>query len=130
MPDNPVRVKSGPQGRMKFTIPSGGHISNALPLNGRIPVALVMPDAWTDAAIGFVYALDGTDTYQPVHYDDAGDDLRLMVIKDANVTAGRTYWLPPQIWISNGYIKVQSIDPATGNAVAQAAERTIEVVLG
>lgn len=130
MSNDPVRVESGPQGRDVLTIPAGEHASNAIALKGRIPVALVMPTAWTAAGIGFLYALDGTDTFQPVHYDDDGTDTRVQVVVAGAVIASRTYWLPAQIWISAGYLKVQSIDPATGNAVAQAAERVLEVVLG
>ena len=108
------------------TIANGAALSGAVDLGSVIPgneiVGLVMPIAWTAAAMTFQGSADGTNFYDL--YNDAGTELNFTVgasqaiglRQDARAILGR--WR---------HIKVRS--GTTGTPMNQGAERVITLIV-
>lgn len=103
------------------TIANGASLSDALDLGTLRPGRLVMPAAWTAAAISFDVSADGV-TYGPL-YDQYGVEVS---ISSANAVASRQIVLDPPLFLSVRYLKVRS--GLNGAAVNQGAARAIGIV--
>jgi hypothetical protein len=114
---NPVKALSGP---IDFVVASGESLSDGTHLGGTIPVAIVMPAAWTAASITFQASVDGATFYDV--YDTDGTEYT------ATVGASQYVALNPEKFFGAIYLKVRS--GTTSAAVNQGAERTIKVMCG
>ena len=117
------RVVAAPQlpSGSTATIANGGSLSGAVDLDGLRPARLVMPSAWTAAAISFDVSADGV-TYGPL-YDQYGTEV---TISSANAVASRQIILDPTLFMSVRYLKVRS--GTNGSTTNQGAERSIVIV--
>jgi hypothetical protein len=112
-PPNPVAFPAN--------IANGGSLSAPIDMGALRPSRLVMPAAWTAAAISFDVSADG-ETYGPL-YDQYGTEASI----GAGVAlAGREIVLDPALFLSVRWLKVRS--GLSGAAVAQAALRAVKVV--
>lgn len=102
------------------TIALGESLSGAVELNGVVPVAILMPSAWTTANLTFQASPYGT-TYGNL-YSYAG-------ASEYEVTAAASLWLTldPEIFLGARFIKIRS--GTSGTPVVQAAARDITVVV-
>lgn len=120
MPNNSI-VSGG-----VVTISSGGALSDAINLNGRVnaPAGLrifgiMMPSSWTSADITFQVSIDGI-TYQDF-YDSNGSEVTIAAEADA------AYYIDPAVFATWVYVKIRS--GISGTPVNQAADREITLVL-
>lgn len=107
------------------TISSGGTVSTTIDMSRYVLAAIVMPSAWTTAAITFLAAARKGDTFVPV-YDDAGTE----------VTIPSTVALPDRIIVNKAvleqlagltYLRLRS--GTNASPVSQAADRTIYLLV-
>jgi hypothetical protein len=107
------------------TIANGASVSDGLDMTPYLFVALMLPGAWTAAALTFDHSIDGA-TWQPL-YDDAGNEI---TIASAAVVAGRTVAIasagPSNAFRPLRWIRLVSGTHAT--PVNQGAARDITVV--
>jgi len=107
----------------KFNIPAtianGASLSGALDLDGRTPVALLMPAAWTAADVTFQESFDNSTFYNV--FTTAGGELTLTVDVDQAII------IDPVNLAGARYLKVRSGTAAA--AQNQGAARTIGVVV-
>jgi hypothetical protein len=106
-----------------FTIPNGTAISQSLQLKGGIPHGIIMPAAWTAAAIGFSISEDDV-TYVPV-FIEAGTELTLATAASQYLALTHGFFarMPSHL-----YVKLRSGTVAV--AVNQGAARTLTMLLG
>lgn len=122
---NPAGVMSGTRqvlagglGTATATIAAAASLSAAIDLgNGRLH-AVVMPAAWDAAGLSFEASIDDVD-YFPIHNADG----------EYTIAAGASLVIvvDPALFYGFQHIKVRSGTSAA--AVAQAAERELELVL-
>lgn len=106
-------------------IAASGSLSGAVDTGVDHVVGLVMPAAWTTAALTFSVSHDG-ETYQAL-YDDAGTEV---TIASANAAAARTLCFSASMQLALlpwRYLKVRS--GTSGSPVTQAAARAVGLVL-
>lgn len=101
------------------TIPDGatGIMVNGLRLNGKVPVAIIMPATWATAALTFQFSFDN-ETYYNVYssgseYSVAGDDAQCVVLDYTK-------------FLGVNYIKIRS--GTASSPVNQTANRTLQVL--
>ena len=68
---------------LPVSIAASAALSSAIKLGNRVPLALLMPAAWTTAAITFQVSQDGTTFYDL--FDDGGNEV---AVAEGAVTAG------------------------------------------
>lgn len=102
------------------TIASGQSLSTAVDLGGLRLFGIVMPAAWTTAALTFQMSPDGGATYNNM-FDDSGAEF--LIQSDVS----RYIMLDPVAFAPVQWLKLRS-GPAAA-AVAQSASRTIKLVL-
>lgn len=105
------------------TILAGASLSDAIDLRKHVMLGLLMPDAWTTAAITFMGSDSATGTYVDL-YDDAGAEI---TIAAGNVAASRgigmdSWGAALAAW---PWVKIRS--GVTAAAVNQVAEAVIKV---
>lgn len=100
------------------TILNTASLSDAVPLEGDVPVTIAMPTAWTAAGMTFQCSLDNI-TYTNL-YDDGGTEVSI------TVAASRTIALTPGTYGGCRWIKVRS--GTSGSPVAQGADRLVSVI--
>ena len=100
------------------TILSGASLSSSVSLGKSQPIALQLPAAWTAASVSFQVSADGTSWFN-LFKDDG---------TEATATVGASQHIPLNLPDLPGilYLKVRSGTSAL--AVAQAADRVINVV--
>ena len=102
-----------------FTVLSGASVSDDIGLDGRVPVAIYMPAAWTAAAITFqaAYEIDGTfyDLYDTA---EAEFDITTPV-------AGKVHTIDPNLFLGVTQLRIRSGVSAT--PVNQGADRALIV---
>tara|TARA_X000001382_G_scaffold97453_1_gene71815 strand:- start:99 stop:452 length:354 start_codon:yes stop_codon:yes gene_type:complete len=100
------------------TIANGASLSGSVDLGGRKLCAIIMPAAWTSAAITFQASMDGSTFYDV--YDAA---------VERNVSVGASYYSALAIadYIGIRHLKLRS--GTSGSAVNQSADRVITLVL-
>ncbi len=102
------------------TIAASASLSGAVRLPpGRVLVGIVMPAAWTAAALTFQISLDEGATFQNA-YIAAGTEVNI------TAAAATTIALDPATWLHAPIIKVRSGTAAS--AVNQAAARTVGLI--
>ncbi len=99
------------------TIPSGNSQSDVINVAPLVPVGIILPAAWTAAALTFLVSVDGNNFY-PLQ------DMSAEV--SAVVTAGQYMALDPAIFIGIIAFKLRSGTAAL--PVNQAADRTFMLV--
>lgn len=104
------------------TIASGASLSNAIAINGEA-VGIIMPGAWTTAALSFAVSDSEDGTYVPL-YDSANAEV---TVASAGVVASRAISLDGMAaklapW---AYMKIRS--GLVGAAVTQSADRVLSV---
>ena len=107
---------------ISVTIAGGASESSVASLAGCTPAALLTPttaQGWTTASIGVKVTIDNTNYFEA--YDVYGTKF--------SITAAVDRWiiLPPSDTWSFFSMKLTSID-GSGNAVVQAANRTIRII--
>lgn len=120
-PTEAVAVQNAAPTTATASIANAGSLSGAVDLGTMRPARLVVPAAWTAAAISFDVSADGV-TYGPL-YDQYGSEVS---ISSANVVASRQIVLDPTLFMSVRYLKVRS--GLNGAVVAQGAQRDIVIV--
>jgi len=104
---------------LTLTIAEGASLSGAIDCTrGRYPGRIVMPAAWTAAALTFQVSDDGT-TYRNL-YDEYGTEVTVQA------AASRDIRLEPANWFTARYLKIRS--GTSGTPVNQAAARTLTVI--
>jgi hypothetical protein len=101
-----------------ITILNGASLSNAIALDNRTVVAIILPSAWTAASITFQASVDGTN-YFNVYTQTT----------ELSATVGASYFvvLPRTTGLESArYIKIRSGTSAT--PVNQSADRVISVI--
>ena len=129
-PQGEINMAAGPSGKETVTIALNESLSDPIDCRGMLVSAIIMPDAWT--AAGLAIRLCGTEngTYAPYHYDNAGTKTRVQVIEGGVVAAGESYHFPWRGMVSGCFMRLESVNPSTLEAVAQDAARTIEILMG
>jgi len=102
------------------TIANGASLSGALNIGARDLFGLIMPSAWTSAAITFQGSFDGTNYFNL--YDDAGNEISFTVAASRYVVISS-----PAKFFGLKKLKIRS--GTSGSAVNQAAERVIGVIV-
>ena len=102
------------------TITGGGSISTAANLAGCTVAGVVVGTAWTTANIAFTASVDGTNYFAV--YDGFGS------LVTVSAAADRWIQLSPADTWGFRYVKVASVNTATGAAEAQAATRTLRII--
>lgn len=111
------------------TIANGGSLSNAIPLGGAVPCALVLPAAWTAANITFSGSVDGVN-FGSIFDGDAGAEAEYKLTTTFTAASGgenRAIPLNPDRFQGYNWIKVRS--GTQGAPVAQGAQRVIQIGL-
>lgn len=114
--------------RLTATIALGQSVSTPIPLSDMGLVALVLPAAWTAAALTFETSVDGGATWTQV-FDDANAEV---TIAGATMTARVTDCIVPTAAILaklEGLHTVRLVSGVAGAQVAQVAERVFTVIL-
>lgn len=100
-------------------IASGASLSDAVNLGLKRIIGIVMPSAWTAAAITLQGSVDGTN-YFDLH-NDSGTEISI------TVAASRFVLITTRGWPAVPYVKIRS--GTTSVPVVQAAERTVTLVV-
>ena len=106
-----------------LTIANGASLSAGVNIAGYRVAAIIMPSAWTAAALTFQGSPDGGTAYQNI-YDDSGAEVTVQAAASRNIGLSSNTSLALA-----GYklIKVRS-GPSSG-AVNQGADRAISLLL-
>lgn len=100
------------------TIANGASLSNSVDLGGRALSAILMPAAWTAAALTFQASLDGVTFFNLL--DGAGAEIT------ASAAAGSFIRLSINDWLALRYLKIRSGTAAI--PVNQGADRILSLV--
>lgn len=100
------------------TIASAGNLSGAVNLSELVPMAIIMPAAWTAAALTFQASADNS-TYNDVYTSGGGE-------YTVQAAASRFIVLDLTDFVGMRYLKVRS--GTSGTPVAQAAQRVLTLV--
>lgn len=117
---NPVPVGNAQIGTVTATIAAGTSLSGAADLGTGRVVGLILPAAWTSAAITFQASADGTTFFDL--YDDAIE----RTIPSGSVAASRFLAMQFGDWLGIRAIKVRS--GTSASAVTQSADRLVTLV--
>lgn len=99
-------------------IASAGSVSGTVLCGEGVPVALIMPAAWTAASITFQGSADNS-TFNNL-YDESGSEITF------TVSTSRWVSIPATYFAGIRFLRLRS--GTSGVPVAQAADRTITVV--
>lgn len=102
------------------TIANGASLSNAVNLGTSDLISIIMPAAWTAAALTYQFSVDGTNFY------DAYSGTAELTATSAG--ASRMISINAATYDAARYIKIRSGTSAT--PVNQAADRTLTLILG
>lgn len=100
------------------TIPSGGSLSGAVPIEGASMGTILMPAAWTAADLTFQHAESKGGTFVDAT-DESGTEIAL------TVAASKSVPIPPEVMVCP-WIKIRS--GTSGTPVNQDAARELRVV--
>ena len=103
--------------RITFTIANAASLSDGQALGGRTPSIIMMPSAWTAAALTFQGSHDGTTYYDL--YDEEGTELTVPASSSRRIVLSSTFLT------DHKYLKVRS--GTAGTPVLQGAERIIYI---
>lgn len=102
------------------TIANGASLSDALNIASRNFFGVIMPAAWTSAAMTFQGSFDGTNYFDL--YDETGTEVSFTVAASRYVIISS-----PAKFLGLKKIKVRS--GTSGTPVNQAAERTVGLIV-
>lgn len=105
------------------TIANGESLSSAVDLDNGKFVGIIMPAAWTAAAITLAVSDDGV-TYYPL-FDDGGNEVTITVAAGEAISSTTSGLLHLAYW---NFVKFRS--GTSGTPVNQGAARTIKIVFG
>lgn len=103
-------------------IANGASLSGAVVLGDKVLIAIIVPAAWTAAALSFQASEDNGATFYDL-FDATGTEVSIL---SASVVAGRRISIDPTAYIGVDCIKVRS--GLTAAAVPQGAARTIGLI--
>lgn len=102
------------------TIANGASLSGAVNISNRNMFGILMPSAWTAAALTFQGSLDGTNFYDL--YDDTGTEISFSVAASRYVLVS---W--PAKFFGLKKLKIRS--GTSASAVNQAADRALTIII-
>jgi len=102
------------------TIANGASLSNAVNLGTSDLISIIMPAAWTAAALTYQFSVDGTNFYDA--YSGTAE------LTATSTGASRMISINAATYDAARYIKIRSGTSAT--PVNQAADRTLTLILG
>lgn len=120
--DGAAHVTAGPRTVTSVTIANGASVSGEIDLSKTCLIGLVMPAAWTTAAVTIEVSVDGGATYTGLAYDDTGTQCNSI----ASPVAGSAYALSLSGLLPYGTARIRSGTTAT--PVNQGADRTIQII--
>jgi len=106
------------------TIANGASLSDAIDLDGRQLVSILMPAAWTSADMTFMVSLDGVTYYSKLN---GGAEYKVSDLLSSNPTASQAIDIPYGDFVGFRYVKLQS--GTAGTPVNQGAARAFTVGL-
>ncbi len=124
MPDFTLAGYPGPLRAISVTIPSGAAVSEMFATQGYAIVGLLMPAAWTAAALQFYGCLSGNQA-DLVPYKDATTGVYMQTL----VAAADLIAFPNPDAIFCPFLQLKSVTAGGVNAVNQNADRQIIVLL-
>lgn len=101
-------------------IDNGAALSAAIALNGNHVDGIVLPAAWTAAALTFQVSLDGSTFYDL--YDTAGSEISF------TVTAGKALYLPASTFHLRSWDWIKLRSGTTGTPVNQGGNRAFTLM--
>lgn len=121
MSDYPI--KGNPQNLIaqSVTIVSGASVSEMISAQGLALVGVVMPAAWTAAAIGFKACLTGNIADLQTVYDAGGNPEGAV----AAAVQGTTIAFPSSDALFFPFLQIVSVTAGTATGVNQDADRTL-----
>lgn len=117
------QYSSGWQSKTALTIANSASLSDAVDLQGKTLVGLLLSTSWTAAAITFAGSIDGTN-YYPVYTKDGEYSIASGNVPTSN---GALFALDPAVFASFRYLKARSGTAAS--AVNQGGARTLTPVV-
>lgn len=119
-----IVATSGPPTSTTATIANGASLSGAVQVSGKL-VGIVIPAAWTSAAVTFQGSADNVNFYDI--YDGALSGAAERTMQSASVVANRLYPLSLNDWIGVNYLKVRS--GTSASPVNQGGARVFTLML-
>ena len=104
-----------------ITIANGASVTELLDLNGHVAIGIIMPAAWTTAALTVEVSADGT-TFNGLAYNDLSSQCN----KIASPVASSAYALDLAGMLPYRFVRLRS--GTTASPVNQGAERSITVI--
>lgn len=104
---------------MSVTIPNGASVSEMIATQGRALVGIVMPAAWTAAAIGYKVCLSGNAADLLPVYDSGGNAMTTSAAASTHIA------FPTSDAIFAPFLQIASVTAATATGVNQGADRTL-----
>jgi len=104
------------------TIASGASLSGGIDLGDKVLSAIIMPAAWTAAALSFQASEDNGVTWLNM-FDDGGVEVQIATV---GAVAGQRIALDPSMFSGVDFVKVRS--GLSTAAVNQAADRVFTLV--
>lgn len=120
---------AGPQDidAIPVTIASGGSLSSAVALGGKVLVGLVMPSGWTSADITFQASHDGGTTFGELVTSDFAAADAIAAVQIHSPAASDFIAFDPAKLRGVQSLKVRS--GTSGAAVTQGADRIINLIV-
>jgi hypothetical protein len=119
----PVTVTAGPPTSVAGLIANGESLSASIQVDGKI-TGIVMPAAWTTAALTFQHSIDDSTFYNITDEDGVERSISSTIMGNS---VGELVTLDLIDWLPAGYIKLRS--GTSGTPVNQGADRTFGVIL-
>lgn len=119
MPNAVKQYESGLEA-ITLTIANGASLSDAADLKGKCAVGVILPSAWTAAALSFAANNDGGATYYPLYDQTSETSIASTVI---STTEARQFALDPAKFLGVRALKARS--GLNGAAVNQGAARSV-----
>jgi hypothetical protein len=104
---------------LTVTILSGASLSDIIAAGARVPIGIVMPAAWTAAALTFQVSADGGTTWNNL-YDSDGTEVTVIA------AAAHYIALDANTFVGINHLKVRS--GTSGSPVTQGADRALILV--
>jgi hypothetical protein len=103
------------------TILAGASLSNAVALGAKTPVGIIIPAAWTAAALTVLASCDGGTTWASLWDEATGNEVSLPS------AASRFIRLNPLLW--NGVIHIQLRSGTLASPIVQVAQAVLQIAV-
>lgn len=119
MPD--IQISGSPSNLFarKVTIPNGAAVSEMISTQGMALVGIIMPGAWTAAALGYQTCISGNKADLLSVYDAGGNAATTLAAASTHIA------FPTSDAIFTAYLAITSVTAATTTGVNQGAARDI-----